>query len=105
VIVNTHLIKTPVATSHEGQKLTGWKLAVEGVLVQTVVYIADEPTQSIHAAEFNVPFSTYLVLPVGYMPSQPILVTGHIEDIYFKQLDGRCVFKNITLLIEGKYKC
>lgn len=105
VIINTHLIKTPIATSHEGQKLTGWKLGVEGMLAQTVLYIADEPCQSIHAAEFNIPFSTYLVLPVGYTPPQPIQVTGHIEDIYFKQFDGRCIFKNITLLIEGKYIC
>ncbi|MBW4829587.1 MAG: hypothetical protein KZY61_09385, partial [Clostridiaceae bacterium] len=39
-IINTKVIKTPVSTSLEGQKLTGFKLIVEGMLNQKVEYIA-----------------------------------------------------------------
>lgn len=102
VITSTKVIKTPKATSAEGQKLTGFKLIVEGELRQIVEYTADEPTQSLHAAHFNMPFSTFIVLPEGYVQGTPVVVTGHIEDIYAKQLDKRCIFKNITILVTAQ---
>jgi hypothetical protein len=97
-ITSTKVIKTPVATSLEGQILTGWKLIVEGEVNQKVEYVADEPTQSVHAAHFSVPFSTFIVLPATYVPGTPLHVTGYIEDIYAKQIGKRCIFKNITIL-------
>jgi len=56
LIINyTKVIKTPKAISFEEQELTGWKLIVEGELRQVIQYVADEPTQSVHGAHFNVP--------------------------------------------------
>ncbi|GFP74496.1 DUF3794 domain-containing protein [Clostridium fungisolvens] len=99
VIISTRVIKTPVATSLEGQILTGFKLIVEGEVRQKVEYVADEPTQTVHAAHFNIPFSTFIVLPATYVQDTPLVVTGYIEDIYAKQIDERCIFKNITILL------
>jgi len=105
-ITYTYLIKTPVVTSYEGQELTGWKLIVEGIIIQKVVYIANEPTQSVHAAEFEIPFSTFVILPKDYKQCSDVRVTGYIEDDFAKLLsDKRTIFKNITLMIEGRTGC
>lgn len=107
VIIHTKVIKTPgtcdaPVTSLEGQTLTGWKLIVEGEVRQKVEYVADEPTQSVHAAHFNVPFSTFIVLPCNFVPGTPVVVTPYIEDIFAKQIGKRCIFKNITILVTAE---
>lgn len=99
VITNTHVIKTPVARSAEGQVLTGFKLIVEGVIKQKIEYAADSPEQAVHAAHFEVPFSNFIVLPSNFVIGTPVAVTGYIEDIFSKQVSKRCVFKNITILL------
>lgn len=100
-IITTRVIKTPVSVSAEGQILTGWKLVVEGELLQKLEYVADEPTQSVHAAHFRVPFSTYIVLPEDFSEGSIVAVTPYIEDIYIQQLDKRHLFKNVVLFINA----
>lgn len=100
-ITSTKIIKTPTGTSLEGQNLTGWKLIVEGILHQKIEYVADEPTQSVHAAHFKIPFSTFIVLPCSITTDMLATVVPYIEDIYAKQLDKRHIFKNITLLLDA----
>lgn len=102
-ITSTRAIKTPVATSLEGQVLTGWKLIVEGRVNQKVQYVADLLDQPTHAAHFSVPFSTFIVLPEDFVTGTPITVTPFIEDVYAEQLDKRCIFKNITLLLTVEF--
>lgn len=103
VIKSTNVIDTPVGTSREGQILTGKKLVVEGVIVQKVEYVADIPTQKVHAAHFNMPFSTFIVLPSSFELGTPIEVTGYIEDIYIQLLDKRKIFKNVTILLDARF--
>jgi uncharacterized repeat protein (TIGR01451 family) len=105
VITDTHIIRTPKGTSYEGQQLTGLKLIVEGRLVQKVVYIANDAVQSVHAAEFDVPFSTFIILPENFKQCTPLQVEAFVEDVYAKLIDGRRIFKNITLRIEARSKC
>lgn len=102
-IKSTKVIKTPKGTSLEGQKLSGFKIVIEGELKQKVQYVADEPTQTVHAAHFNVPFSTYIVLPENYVFGTPVKVNGYIEDIYAKQMGKRCIFKNVTILLTADF--
>lgn len=104
-IVATRIISTPAVTSYEGQKLTNYKMIVEGRLKQKVVYIADEPTQSVHVAHFDVPFSTFLILPETFKKCQRIKVLGFVEDVYSELLDPRTIFKNVTLRLEGFLNC
>ena len=101
VITSTRVITTPIARSLEGQILTGWKLIVEGESQQKVEYIGDLPTQPVHAAEFDIPFSTFIVLPASFITGTPIIVTGYIEDIYIEQISARDMFKNVTLLLNA----
>lgn len=104
-ITSLKVIKTPAATSIGGQVLTGWKVIVEGFINQKVEYVADEPTQSVHAAHFKVPFSTFIVLPPDptFTKDMVVNVIPYIEDIYAKQLDKRHIFKNVTLLLHAIY--
>lgn len=106
VITDTKIIMTPVSISYEGQKLTGRKLIVEGELIQKIEYVADEPTQAVHAAHFTVPFSTYIVLDVGtcagqYSDGDIVKVVPYIEDIYVQQIDKRTLFKNVVLFLHA----
>lgn len=104
VITHTKVIKTPEATSIDEQKLTGWKLIVEGMLKQVVQYVADEITQPVHAMHFNVPISVYVVLPPDFEDGDCVSVDGYIEDIYAEKLDARHVFKNTTILLVVRTK-
>jgi hypothetical protein len=101
-ITKTKVIKTPSAMALDGQTLTGWKLIVEGHIKQVIQYVADEPLQSVHAAHFTVPFSTFVILPHDYVEGTPVDVKGYIEDIYAEMLNCRKVFKNITILLVAK---
>jgi len=103
IITSTKIITTPKKTSLEGQILTGWKVIIEGYVNQKVEYVADEPTQSVHAAHFKMPFSTFIVLPEDFPPGDVVTIVPYIEDIYAKQLDKRHIFKNITLLLHAVY--
>lgn len=100
-ITSTKIIKTPTGTSKEGQKLTGRKIIIEGMLHQKIEYVADEPTQSVHAAHFKIPFSTFIVLPKNFDDGTVITIIPYIEDIYAQQLDKRNIFKNVTLLLQA----
>jgi hypothetical protein len=101
-ITKTKVIKTPAAVALDGQNLTGWKLIVEGNIKQVVQYVADEPLQSVHAAHFTVPFSTFVILPHDYIEGTPVDVKGYIEDIYAEMTNCRRIFKNITILLVAK---
>ncbi|MCY6958956.1 SPOCS domain-containing protein [Clostridium brassicae] len=103
-ITDTKVIKTPVITSLEGQKLTGFKLIVEGVLNQKVEYVACDKEQSVHAAHSRVPFSSFIVLPKNYVEGTSIKVEGVVEDIYTKLVNKRTIFKNITFIIRATYE-
>lgn len=101
-ITHTNVIITPISLSYEGQRLTGRKLIVEGELIQKIEYVADEPAQSVHAAHFTVPFSTYIVLDsTDYSDGDVVTVVPYIEDIYVKQIDKRTIFKNVTLFLHA----
>lgn len=104
IITVTKAIKTPKGTSLEEQKLTGWKAVVEGELKQTVQYVADEPTQPVHAAHFDVPFSIFIVLPPDYSEDKCFTVDGYIEDIYAEQVGKREIFKNTTILLVARFQ-
>ena len=114
-IISVRLVKTAVGKSVEGQVLTGYKLVVEIKLRQKVKYIADEPTQSVHAAHFEkVLSSIFIVVPASVtidgethsietlFKQNRLVVTPYVEDIYAVARDKRCIFKNITMLLNVK---
>ena len=101
-ISSCHVINTPQAISTEGQNLTGYKLIIKGSLNIVVEYTALEETQSVHSAHYSVPFSAFIVLPPNYVIGSKLEVSGLVEDIYYKAVDIRTFFTNVTALINVK---
>lgn len=102
-IKSMKIIRTPKGISLEGQSLTGWKLVIEGTVRLKIQYVADEPTQSVHAAHTTIPFSTYIVLPDNFIAGTPVLAHEYIEDIYTLKMDNRCIFNNVTILLTADF--
>lgn len=102
-IKSTKVIRTPKGTSLEGQLLTGWKVVVEGVVRQKIQYVANEAEQSVHAAHTEIPFSTYIVLPSNFVRGTVVTVHGYIEDVFVQQMDERCIFINVTILLNADF--
>lgn len=112
-VESTRIINTPIGTSNEGQILTGKKLSIEIMIKQKIKYVADEPSQSVHAAHFNKKMaSIFVIVPPTFvlngitytledlLEAGRITVTPYIEDIYGELRDKRTIFKNITLLLD-----
>lgn len=125
-VVSTKIIHTPGGTSDrqegitspEGQHLTGCKLSVELLIRQKIKYVADEPTQSVHAAHFETTMASVFVVVPCQVVTAPgvtvpisdllrqgrVIVTPYIEDIFGQQRGKRCIFKNITLLLDVTFR-
>lgn len=112
-IVSVRLIETPVGVSNESQNLSGCKLVMELRLHQKVKYVADEPCQSVHVAEFESVFkSIFVVIPCEVngvkvcelMRKNKVIIKPYIEDIFAKMMDERTVFKNTTLFLNVTFK-
>jgi hypothetical protein len=111
-VVSVRAVDTCIAYSYEGQNLSGQKLIVELKLSQKVKYVADEPTQSIHAAHFEKSVnSIFIVVPCQMngvatkllLEHNNIIVTPYIEDVYAQMRNKRSLFKNITVLIDVNF--
>lgn len=109
-IISKRVVQTPDSMgmeNEEGTLLTGWKLVVEGVLKQKVVYTAWNEVQSVHSAHFEVPFSAFIVLPDMIDPNTPttlesrFCVVSCVEDVFVKALNPREIFKNVTLFLQA----
>ena len=59
---------------------TGLKIILDGNLTQKVIYVANEPTQSVHSAEFIKPFCNFitvnLVIPAKTSVTQLLQTAG-----------------------------
>ncbi|MHB1393279.1 MAG: DUF3794 domain-containing protein [Clostridia bacterium] len=103
-ILNKRLIRTPVGKASSGLASTGYKLVVEAVLREKIIYAADEPTQAVYSAEFEKMFNTNITLPPIFYPVTSVLtkliaVEPYIEDISIKLIDKRTMLKNTIIFI------
>ncbi|WP_053956594.1 DUF3794 domain-containing protein [Inediibacterium massiliense] len=107
-IVSMRLIDTPCMKSLEGQLLSGKKLVIELKLKQKITYVADEPTQSVHAAHFENLKSVFVIMPQkiddiciqDLFYTDRLIVKPYIEDVYGELRSKRTVFTNIAMLID-----
>ncbi|MDD2422464.1 MAG: DUF3794 domain-containing protein [Heliobacteriaceae bacterium] len=106
VINRQHIVPTPAVATPGGDIFTGVKLCVEGTIYQTVTYFACG-SQVMHAAEFQVPFSAYIVLPpttpsgiptIGFNPNL-IQVNSVVECCFARMTSPRTIFKNVVLFL------
>jgi Tol biopolymer transport system component len=100
-VLSTRIIETPQAVSNEGQRLTGYKMMVEGKLIQKIEYIADNIEESFHELKFIKPFSNYIMLEENTCYEESLNVEVHIEDVYVRELDARKIFNNVILLLNA----
>lgn len=96
------IIKTPIGKSLEGQVLTGYKLIIMGQVSMKYEYVALEKTQSVHTAHTVIPFCSYIVMPEKFNPSSIVVPTVLIEDIHSEQVGNRCVYSNITMMLNAE---
>ena len=104
-ITSTKVIETPTSPgdNEEGLQLTGRKLLVDGFLCEKIIYTADEPEQSVHAAHFNIPFCAFIVIPGNVdVDTAKFCVIPCIEDVFVTILNKRTLFKNVTLFLDAK---
>ena len=98
-IVDKEIIKTPVGNSIEGQNITGYKLLACGDISLKIEYVACEPAQSMHTAHTKFPFCVHVVLPKDTNINAIVKATVAIEDILSEQMDLRCIYNNITMIV------
>ncbi|MEG0013670.1 MAG: hypothetical protein RR324_02395 [Cellulosilyticaceae bacterium] len=109
-VVCTKLVETEKGRSFEGQYLSGVKLVVEVNLKEKVTYVANEPTQSAHAAHYETLKSMFVVLPeyvngkkiCDLVRSNQISVTPYVEDVCARMLDARTVHKCVMMFLDVK---
>ena len=120
-IISQRVIKTPVVMGYtddagnsiagedipnaECTNLTGRKLIIEGLLKQKIIYTAAVDEQSIHSANFEITFSTFIIIEKDTPLSQQFRITPYIEDIFVSRLSERSVFKNTTIFIKASKVC
>ncbi|MBW4829550.1 MAG: hypothetical protein KZY61_01860 [Clostridiaceae bacterium] len=108
-VISTRLVETEKGVSDEGQKLSGCKLIIELRFHEKIKYVADEPTQSVHVAEYESHYkSVFVVVPCEidgtnvceFVRKKKMSVNVYIEDIYAEMVDCRNIFKNITFFVD-----
>ena len=104
------LIKTEKGLSNEGQYLTGYKLIVKLKIKEKVMYVANYPTQPIHAAHYEDVKNFFVILPeeidgvpvCDLIKYKKLIVTPYIECVEARMLDERHIQKCVMLLIDVK---
>ncbi|ELC8424838.1 DUF3794 domain-containing protein [Clostridium perfringens] len=99
----------------EGTCLSGRKLVIEGVLKQKVVYTAEVTTQSVHSANYEVPFSAFIIPYASFEgltyqegievydptnPTVPKVINGFISGTTEEIIPNLCEEFNIDTYIE-----
>ena len=101
-ILSKRIINTPtsITPNAEGTHLTGRKMIIEGVLRQKIVYTAKLPSQPVHSAHFDMPFSAFIVLSQSDVTDW--CIDTCIEDVFVMPYSCREIFKNVTLLLQAR---
>ncbi|MGL5576617.1 MAG: SPOCS domain-containing protein [Sarcina sp.] len=102
LIDDTYVVETMVSESHEGQNLSGFKLIIHGRLKMSIEYTALLPTQPMHSAHCEVPFSSFLILPPDYIQGSYVEVSTELENMEVDLIDLRSAMVNVIFLIIAK---
>ena len=102
------LIETDIGNSYEGQKLTGQKLVVEVRIKEKLTYVADELSQSAHAAHYEKLKSVFVILPQMHdghhicdlVRANRVSITPYIEGVCYRQLNERDVHRCLMLFVD-----
>ncbi len=109
-IRSAYVIDTPVTARDAkgtvlnpgGQILTGKKLVIEGVVHQTIHYVADTCEQNVMVVDNDYCFGTFAVLPASATGQKCYTVVPYIEDIIVEAVGPRDITKCVSLFLEVK---
>lgn len=107
-VENIKLVETEVGYSVEGQRLSGYKVVIELRIKEKITYVADEVSQSVHAAHFESLKSTFVVIPkeIDGIPTCNLVragklnVTPYIEFVQTRLLDCRKIHKCVMIFVD-----
>lgn len=108
-ITNKRLIDILSLDEKENQKgirLKNKKLLVDGILYQKILYKSNDPIQPLVVMDFEVVFSTYIVITANTeITEDKFYVNVHVDDVFMHMTDSRNIFKNVTLFLETVNIC
>lgn len=93
------IISTDKTCSIKHAKLLPDKVLVEGMLTLQIVYVAFDPSQSVHHMHGQVPFTAYVDLP-GALPGMDVTVDCVVEDVQIVPNKGDCRKYNVTAVLD-----
>lgn len=103
-VIGSSFIITPSSNgikNKEDTLLTGFKLLVQGVLKQQILYTSKSCYSEVSAINFNMPFCAFVMLPSNATPKDNYCIKICIEDVYATVLSPRKIFKSATLLVSA----
>lgn len=75
---------------------------VEGNKQLKITFVADDPSQSVHCAHFEIPFCSLILL--GHTKEQVVEICTAIEDISVRSLDNRWLAVTTVILLCPVFK-
>ncbi|MGL4655755.1 MAG: DUF7507 domain-containing protein, partial [Sarcina sp.] len=105
IISNSYVIETAKGLSNENAKLTGYKLVVNGYIVERVEYTALNTSQSNHYTCNTKKFSSFIILQEDYNRGGKIEINPVIEDVLFDKIGNCSIYTNITFNLEATVSC
>ncbi|MGL4737880.1 MAG: DUF6923 family protein [Cellulosilyticaceae bacterium] len=97
-LLKHYVIKSPVATSIDNQKLTSHNLVFHGILELTAEYVSNEAAHSIYSSYHTLPFSTFIILPEDFPVHSHIHINATLQNVCFKLINNRSFFANASIL-------
>jgi len=109
-VEDMNLIETEKGVSNEGQRLTGYKLVVELKLKEKLTYVALEPSQSAHAAHYEMFKSMFVILPeeingksaCDLFRANRLSVIPYVECTHSRMIDCRTIHKCVMVFLDVK---
>lgn len=109
-VLSYKIIETETAVSNEGQNLSGIKLVVKLKIKEKLEYVANRCTQSVHASHYEHIKNIFIILPkqidgedtCKLVKKNKIKINCFVEAIEYVQVDLRCIYRCVLLLINAK---
>ncbi|MGL4737370.1 MAG: SPOCS domain-containing protein [Cellulosilyticaceae bacterium] len=101
-IDNQYISETLEGMSHEREVATGRQVIVSGTAKLDMSYTGTGDTQSMHFIHYELPFSTYMVLPLDYKDKSAIKIVGSIEDVRYRINSSNSFYITLNIYLKGE---
>lgn len=103
-ILDYYTVSTPIGTTLDGQKLSGQKLIVHGFLDLIVEYTSDQVHQPLYSHIFQIPFSSFIVLPKKEIPKALIALDTLCEHSSYHLINTKTFFISTPILLTARLR-